>query len=70
MFNVCHAKFSQDENLKKMLKDTKELKLCEASRDKIWGIGLPLNDKDVKDEQSWIGKNILGKALERVRNSI
>lgn len=42
----------------------------EASFDIIWGIGITLTDKNVLDVSLWKGENTMGKALEKVRQSI
>lgn len=62
------AKFSQNALLWKKLKDTGDAILAEcAVKDKIWGIGLSMNDpKRMKPEQ-WKGQNLLGYALMMVR---
>lgn len=63
-------KFSQNENLKKILLLTGNKILAEASKyDHIWGIGLYEKDVDIKDKSKW-GKNLLGKALMKVRNTL
>ena len=65
------AKFSQNENLKKFILDTKDKILVEASpADNIWGIGLSEDDKDILDESKWKGENLLGKALMKAREYI
>lgn len=38
--------------------------------DVIWGIGLHWNDDDCLDENNWKGKNLLGKALMKVREKV
>jgi hypothetical protein len=65
------AKFSQNEKLKEFLLNTQEKILVEASPyDKIWGIGMDENDKDILDPSKWKGENLLGKALMKVREII
>ena len=64
-------KFSQNENLKQFLLSTKNKILAEASPyDKIWGIGMDANDKDILNQDKWKGENLLGKALMKVRDII
>lgn len=59
-------KFTQNPKLEKLLLDTKDSILVEASPyDKIWGIGLNATDAKIKP---WKGENLLGKALMDVRN--
>jgi ribA/ribD-fused uncharacterized protein len=45
--------------------------LVEASPlDKIWGIGLAANDPKAYDPCQWLGENLLGMVLERVRDHL
>lgn len=61
------AKFIQHSKLRKLLLDTGDATIAEASpTDKIWGIGV---DKETgKDITKWKGTNLLGKSLMRVRS--
>ncbi|ARF08699.1 protein of unknown function DUF1768 [Catovirus CTV1] len=66
-------KFSQNKDLEKILLDTKDKILVEASPyDKIWGIGLSeenakkINPKDYNK----YGQNLLGQALMNVREQL
>lgn len=69
MVDVLLAKFSQNSSLKKMLLDTCDAILVEASpKDKIWGIGMDVNHSNFNDQSKWDGLNLLGKALMEVRN--
>lgn len=64
-------KFSSDENLKDYLIGTGEKVLVEASPvDKIWGIGMAADDKDIMDPTEWRGENLLGYALMEVREEL
>jgi hypothetical protein len=70
VFQINVAKFGQNPGLKKTLMDTGDKQLVEASPyDKIWGIGLGENDARALDETKWLGQNLLGKVLNRVRDS-
>ncbi len=62
-------KFYQNENLKKILLDTGDRMIVEASPyDKIWGIGMGVNQyPDILDPKKWKGQNLLGESLMRVR---
>ena len=62
------TKFMQNPHLSKILQDTANTTLVEASPyDKIWGIGLREDDPRAKDKNQWQGKNLLGYALTEVR---
>lgn len=64
-------KFSQNTELRQKLKDTGDSILVEcAVKDKIWGIGLSMNDIDRFDQSKWKGCNLLGYTLMQVRNKI
>lgn len=62
----CYLKYSQNEGLKKILLDTGDRVLVEASPlDPIWGIGI--GEEDAAAGKEWRGQNLLGKALMDVR---
>ena len=62
-------KFSQNEELKNFLLNTKERILVEASPvDKIWGIGLSAESENAKNPLLWEGLNLLGFALMETRD--
>lgn len=72
MVDACYLKFSQSETLKKKLLDKKfEGKgYVEGSPvDKVWGIGVHWRDAS-DDESTWNGQNLLGKALDEVRERL
>lgn len=63
------AKFSQNEELGKFLISTGNRVLVEASPvDKIWGVGLSEQDKEINNPLLWNGLNLLGFALMKVRS--
>ena len=65
------AKFSQNDELKKKLKETKKSVLVEcAVKDRIWGIVLSMKDSKRLDMTQWKGQNLLGYALMEVRKRI
>ncbi len=65
------AKFSQNMKLKEQLKATGNAVLAEcAVKDRIWGIGLSMNDQDRLDRAKWKGQNLLGYALMMVRDRL
>ena len=67
MVDVLKAKFS-DPKLKEILLRTGNRVIVEASPyDKIWGVGLDMEDPKILDEKNWRGQNLLGKALMEVR---
>jgi ribA/ribD-fused uncharacterized protein len=71
MYNACSAKFSQNALLEKILLDTGDKILAEASPyDLIWGIGLAPNDPKALIQSNWTGENLLGKALMEVRSTL
>lgn len=64
-------KFRQNGDLKKLLLDTGKTVLAEcAVRDKIWGIGLSMQDPDRFDRVKWRGQNLLGYTLMMVRDTL
>lgn len=65
------AKFSQNEELRKLLKDTGNSILAEcAVKDKIWGIGLSMTDSKRMDINQWKGQNLLGYTLMMCRRML
>lgn len=63
------AKFSQNQELKAFLLNTKNRILVEASPyDKIWGIGLSADDILCENPLCWKGENLLGFCLMEVRD--
>jgi len=66
-----YAKYTQNEELKQLLINTGERKFCEASPvDLIWGCGLGENDPLIDDEINWIGLNLLGQVLDKVKMNL
>ncbi len=65
------AKFSQHEALRKFLLSTGDKILVEASPyDRIWGVGLGVNDPRIEDPTQWRGLNLLGFALMEAREQL
>ena len=65
------AKFSQNDRLKELLLATGDAVIAEASpKDDKWGIGIDAETASKTDEQDWPGKNLLGKALMKVREML
>ena len=71
VYNGLMAKFSQNEKLKKMLKETGNSILAEcAVNDTIWGIGLSMTDIRADDSKKWKGQGLLGYSLMLVRDAL
>lgn len=73
MWNAVWLKFSQNEDLKKIITDPIFAKrhFVEGSPvDRIWGVGLVWNDPKIADEKNWSGLNLLGKTLDKVRRQL
>jgi len=73
MVDACYLKFSSNEDLKNnILSDEFNGKhYVESSPvDRIWGVGLSENDPLIDDEKNWLGTNLLGKALDEVRERL
>ena len=71
VYEGLKEKFTQNENLKKLLLDTEDSILAEgAVNDRIWGIGLSMKDSNRLESEKWRGQNLLGYALMMVRNWI
>ncbi|MGN0704282.1 MAG: NADAR family protein, partial [Lentihominibacter sp.] len=65
------AKFSQNKNLRNMLINTGNAVLAEcAVKDRIWDIGLSMEDPDRYNMNKWRGQNLLGYALMMVRDKL
>jgi len=64
-------KYRQNPELRKLLLETGNDKLVEASpEDKIWGIGMRKDERGVENPKNWKGQNLLGKAITQVRETI
>ncbi len=71
VYEGLFAKFSQNEELKKKLKDTGDAVLAEcAVKDRIWGIGLSMQNPQRLDQTKWKGQNLLGYTLMMVRDKL
>jgi ribA/ribD-fused uncharacterized protein len=71
VYEANYAKFTQHEDLKQILLNTKNKIIVEASPyDKIWGVGLGKNDPKILDPKNWKGTNWLGEAIMKVRETI
>ena len=66
-----YAKFSQNPAMRHHLLGSGDKLLVEASPyDQVWGVGLQANDPAIRDQSSWRGLNLLGKALQTVRHAL
>ena len=71
MVEVLIAKFSQNPHLKDQLLSLSGKIAVEGSPyDKIWGVGLHWESKEILDEANWRGQNLLGKALVQVTQNL
>ncbi|MGN0537323.1 MAG: NADAR family protein [Acutalibacteraceae bacterium] len=69
VFEGLIEKFKQNEDLRTRLLSTGNAILAEyAVHDRIWGIGLSMNDPKYLDMKNWRGQNLLGFSLMRVRS--
>lgn len=71
VYEINHAKFTQNPGLLKQLMDTQGTTLAEASPyDRVWGIGLKANDPRAKVRSQWLGTNLLGEILTQLREDL
>ena len=69
--DVLVCKFGQNSSLKKTLLNTGSRSFVEGSPyDKIYGIGIHWESPLCLDEKNWKGLNLLGKALDQVRETL
>ncbi len=65
------AKFTTHRDLLQLLFETEGTTLAEASPvDTIWGIGLAADAEDATDRSKWLGQNLLGQTLQRLRDDL
>jgi len=71
MLRGLYHKFSQNIDLRNKLLSTQDKILAEASPyDKIWGIGLSIDDPRIYNVGTWRGLNLLGKCLMIIRKQL
>ena len=71
MYDACYYKFTQNPDLRKQLKATKNLHLVEATKnDRIWGCGIDIGNPSLNDKNKWIGTNLLGETLMVLRDEL
>ena len=71
---ICYdgimEKFNQNPHLNKVLQSTGDKVLAESCFDRKWGTGIPLYSNEALRSDLWIGKNLLGKLLTTVRETL
>ena len=67
-FQGVSEKFNQNQNLMNMLKATKGFVLAEASNNRLWGMGIPLQDKHALSQTSWSSHGWLLDMLHEIRD--
>ena len=73
MYDAVYAKFSQNNDLKKLLlsSDFEGKGFVEGSPfDAIWGVKMDWRNPDIDNEKNWQGQNLLGKVLNKVREDL
>ncbi|MFR3529720.1 MAG: NADAR family protein [Lachnospiraceae bacterium] len=71
VYNGVLEKFRQNPELAEKLERTDEEIIAEcAVKDRIWGIGLSMEDENRRCIDKWRGQNLLGKILMQVREDI
>ena len=65
-----YYKFSQNDDLKQEMIQYEQYFVEASPVDSIWGIGLHFDDLKANDPDEWRGQNLLGKALNKVKNVI
>ena len=70
MKSIVKAKFQQNEKIRKVLVETKDMKLCEGTGDRFWGCGVPISRSSTIESKKLPGKNVLGNILMEVRKEI
>lgn len=65
------AKFVQNTDLANFLRNTHPKQLGETSFNKVWGIGIPLNNSQATDPTKWVKDgNLLGTTLTQIREEL
>lgn len=67
----CFYKFTQNQDLKQVLLESKDTLLVEASPyDCVWGVGLGEEDPLIQNRENWRGTNWLGEVLTDLRERL
>ena len=69
MYEIVQQKASENPEIKAKLLETKNMKLHEATRSTLYGIGAGLHSKHAR-EGRWPGKDVLGQIWEKVRDDL
>lgn len=70
LFTGLLAKFSQSDDLANYLLSSCDRTLGEASKNRVWGIGMTLSDRAKLNIKQWRGDNLLGNTLMEVRQHL
>ena len=71
MYKAMYEKFNQNKSLKDFLMKIRGTDLAKANpSDLYWGTGMSLRSRDSLNPKKWVGKNMAGKVLSRVRDSL
>ncbi len=71
VFAGNYARFDQNPDQRELLFSTRGTTLVEASpHDRVWGIGLSADDPRAQHRSEWLGLNLLGETLTRVREAL
>lgn len=71
VYNANLLKFSQNDFLLDALLKTGNSLIAEASPiDRVWGVGIAIDDERIWDVSRWRGLNLLGIALTQVREAL
>jgi ribA/ribD-fused uncharacterized protein len=65
-----YAKFTQNPEMLSRLLDVRGTFVEASPYDKIWGIGRGMDDPLALIESKWLGLNLLGKTLTRLRDDL
>ena len=71
IYEANYAKFTQNKAMLDELISYGDREIVEATpTDKIWGIGLAVDDPKIHDKSNWQGTNWLGEVIMRVKTDI
>jgi hypothetical protein len=46
------------------------MQIIEATRHPLWGVGLPFTSQQIRNQNSWTGKNLMGHVLHELREGL